>query len=101
MVDSPGQFKLLVVDDDEVSRRLVGAIFRPEGVEVSAAADGSAGLKAALGGTPDVVLLDLEMPGTHGLEVLERLKQERPSLAVIILTAEHDVKSAVSAMKLG
>jgi DNA-binding NtrC family response regulator len=93
--------KLLVVDDDEASCRLVKAIFAAEGVEVVMAHDGQAGLDRAATDRPDAVLLDVRLPGLDGLEVLERLKATSRSLPVVMLTASRDVKTAVRATQLG
>jgi DNA-binding NtrC family response regulator len=93
--------KLLVIDDDEASCRLVKATFSAEGIDVVMAHDGPAGLERAAVESPDVVLLDVRMPTLDGLEVLERLKAASPSLPVVMLTAERDVKTAVRATQLG
>ena len=93
--------RLLVIDDDEPTCRLVTAIFGAEGFDVQSAPDGPSGVTAALRGQPDVVLLDLELPGLHGMAVLERLRTEAPSLPVVMLTGSMDVKNAVRAMQLG
>jgi DNA-binding NtrC family response regulator len=93
--------KLLVVDDDPASCRLVVAIFTGEGVEVISAYDGTTALARLDALRPDVVLLDLEMPGMNGLEVLRRIRTADPELPVVMLTAERDVKTAVHAMQLG
>jgi DNA-binding NtrC family response regulator len=92
---------LLVIDDDEASCRLVKAIFEPEGIDVVAAHDGSSGLARVERDRPDLVLLDLRLPGIDGLEVLEKLKARHASLLVIMLTADQDLKTAVRATQLG
>ncbi len=92
---------LLVVDDDAASCRLVTAIFASEGFHVLTALDGPTGLDLAVSGQPDVVLLDLHLPGLPGLQVLERLKAAAPTLPVVMLTASKDVKAAVQATRLG
>jgi len=92
---------LLVVDDDAASRRLVAAIFGAEGFRVVAAPDGKAALASADRETPDVVLLDMQMPEMDGLEVLEALMKSRPNLPVVMLTADREVKTAVRATRLG
>ncbi len=93
--------RLLVVDDDQASCRLVRAIFQADGIDVEMAHDGQAGLDRALTDKPDAVLLDVRLPGLDGLEVLERIKAARPSLPVVMLTASKDVKTAVRATQLG
>ena len=93
--------RLLVVDDDEASCRLIKASFTAEGLGVSMAHDGPAGVEKAVRDRPDVVLLDVRLPGLDGLEVLEQLKAKLPSLPVVMLTASRDVKTAVRATQLG
>jgi DNA-binding NtrC family response regulator len=93
--------RLLVIDDDEATCRLVAAIFRREGFDVLSAHDGASGVAAALAERPNVVLLDLRMPHVDGMAVLERLKSAAPSLPVVMLTGSRDVKDAVRAMQLG
>jgi DNA-binding NtrC family response regulator len=93
--------KLLVIDDDAGSRHLVKATFERQGFEVLAARDGPTGLDLAATALPDVVLLDLRMPGLDGFEVLERFKASMPSMPVVILTGSQDIKDAVRATQLG
>jgi DNA-binding NtrC family response regulator len=93
--------KLLVVDDDEASCRLIGAIFKADGFEVIAAHDGPSGLLKAATELPDVVLLDLHLPGLDGLKVLEKFMASTPSVPVVMFTGSRDVKTAVRATQLG
>lgn len=93
--------KVLVIEDDPIGGRLLRAILAPEGLEVVIAADSQLGLALADSTSPDVVILDLRLPGVVGLEVLERLRASHPSLPVIMLTAFGEVQTAVQATKLG
>ncbi len=93
--------KLLVVDDHEPSCRLVKAIFADAGIEVVAAHDAPSGLERIGTDDPQVVLLDLRLPGAEGLQLLEAVKTAAPQLPVIIFTASRDVKTAVQAIQLG
>jgi DNA-binding NtrC family response regulator len=92
---------LLIVDDDIANCRLIKGIFSAEGIEVTATHDGQSGINLARAHPPDVLLLDLRLPGIDGLEVLATLKQEMPALPVVMLTAHQDVKTAVRATQLG
>jgi DNA-binding NtrC family response regulator len=92
---------LLVIDDDEASCRLIRATFKAEGFDVSMAHDGPAGVERASADAPDVVLLDIRLPGLDGLQVLERLKAAAPWMPVVMLTASRDLKTAVRATQLG
>ena len=91
--------KLLVIDDDQASCRLIKATFGE--LEVLVAHDGPTGLARAMSEGPDVVLLDVGLPGLDGLQVLERLVADAPALPVIMLTAVTDVRTAVRATQLG
>jgi DNA-binding NtrC family response regulator len=93
--------RLLVIDDDPASCRLVAAIFKPEGLEVSAVHDGPAGIARFAELAPDLVLLDMQMPTMDGLEVLHQLRAHDPTTPVVMLTAERDLKTAVRAIQLG
>jgi two-component system nitrogen regulation response regulator GlnG len=93
--------RILVIDDDQATCRLLGAIFRAEGFDVLTAHDGPSGIATVLTERPDVVLLDLDMPAMDGMAVLERLKTEAPAVPVVMLTGSLDVKNAVRAIQLG
>ena len=62
--------KILVIDDEPSIINLVSAYLKPEGYEVYTAADGNAGLKAARAFKPDLIILDLMLPGMDGIELL-------------------------------
>ena len=63
--------------------------------------DGPSGLALAATALPDAVLLDLNLPGLDGLQVLEKLRADSPSLPVVMFTASQDIKTAVRAIQLG
>ncbi|MDQ3295638.1 MAG: sigma-54 dependent transcriptional regulator [Myxococcota bacterium] len=79
----------------------MAAIFSCRGFEVSMAHDGPRGLAAVADVDPDVVLLDLEMPGMSGEQVLRTLRLTRPEIPVVMLTARHELKTAIHAIQLG
>src|SRR5689334_2561683 len=93
--------RLLVIDDDQASCRLVKAIFSSQGFEVVAAFDGPTGLERAAADRPELILLDLQLPELDGLQVLERLQTVAPLVPVVMLTGSRDVKNAVRATQLG
>jgi DNA-binding NtrC family response regulator len=90
---------VLLIDDDPDLLRSLGYYFEQSGYEVGRELTGEAGLEAYDRMRPDVVLLDLGLPGMDGMQVLERLRER--NAAVILLTGESDVSTAVRAMQLG
>jgi len=93
--------KLLVIDDDQTSRRLLKDIFEPEGFTVIEANDGRSGIEGEASQLPDVAFVDLHLPDMLGTEVLAELRTKRPHLPVVILTGHAEVKKAVRATQLG
>ena len=93
---------VLIVDDDPTQRRLIGAVLERDGFAVAQADGGEAALdRIASGLKPDVVILDLVMPHTGGLEVLRSLRAQGFSAPVIVLTATGGVDTVVQAMQAG
>ncbi len=96
---------LLVIDDEPGHRLMVRAVMQDAGWTVAEAANGRQGLDHLRAckdaGCPDVVLLDMKMPGMDGMEVLAHLTRDYPGLPVVMLTAYGTVGSAVEAMKRG
>jgi two-component system nitrogen regulation response regulator NtrX len=93
---------VLIVDDEPNIRRMVGALLASEGFEVRDAADGESGVARALELEPDLVLLDLMIPGTmDGMAVLERLRASFPELPVIMMSGRAGLADAVKATRLG
>ncbi|MCI0407082.1 MAG: sigma-54 dependent transcriptional regulator, partial [Acidobacteria bacterium] len=96
-----GTRTILVVDDEESIRWALSKALEREGYRVVLAADGAEGLKRATESRIDLVLMDIKMPGPDGLEMLPRIKEVRPDLPVIIMTAFGTLQAAVQAMKRG
>jgi DNA-binding response OmpR family regulator len=82
--------RILVVDDDDDIRGLLRALLERAGHEVSEASDGRAGLRELYGGSPDLIILDVTMPGLDGWATLERIR-EVTDVPVLMLTA-HDAE---------
>jgi DNA-binding NtrC family response regulator len=93
--------RVLVVDDEEALRYLLSTELAAEGYEVETAGDGDEAIEAIKQKDYDVVLLDIKMPRVDGFEVLKFIKQNKPEIKVIMLTAYADVKNAIEALKLG
>ena len=92
--------KILVIDDEPSIINLVSAYLKPEGYEVYTAADGNAGLKAARAFHPDLIILDLMLPGIDGIELLSRLRRES-DVYVIMLTARTDETDKIVGLSVG
>jgi two-component system response regulator AtoC len=93
--------KLLVVDDERLIRWSLEQTLAKGGYEVSSVATGEAAVAVVREDPPDLILLDLKLPDTDGLEVLRRVRELGPHVQVLIMTAYADVGTAVQAMKLG
>ncbi|WP_437596754.1 sigma-54-dependent transcriptional regulator [Sorangium sp. So ce590] len=93
--------RVLVVDDEASARSGLEKLLRQEGYAVDAAADGVEALEVAAERPPDVVVTDLKMPNMDGVTLLGKLREQDPSLPVIVVTAFGDVSSAVQAMRAG
>lgn len=94
-------FRIVVADDDAVHRTLLAHPLRQSGWEVMEAGDGEAALEVVRRTAPDVLLLDLRMPGVDGLEVLRRLASEPDAPEVLVVTGDSSAESAVAALRLG
>ena len=93
--------KILVVDDEVNSREGLSKILSKEGFDVVCAEDGESALKKAQDIDFDIIITDLKMEGTGGIELLERIKKEKPDIGVILVTAYGEVNSYLKAMNLG
>jgi signal transduction histidine kinase len=92
---------VLVVDDERDFADLLAERLRTRGMEAHTAYSGREALEAARTSPPEVVVLDISMPGMSGLETLDALKAERPAPEVILLTADSTLGTAVAGMKGG
>jgi len=92
---------VLVVDDEPEILKSVQQILLDEGYEVLCARDGHEALKKTEEENPDLVLLDIKMPGLDGIEVLQWIKTTHPQLPVIMMSAHGTIETAVKATKLG
>ena len=92
--------KILVIDDEQSILKLVSAYLRPEGYEVYTASDGTSGLKAARAYKPDVVVLDIMLPGMDGVELLSQLRRES-DVYVIMLTAKAEETDKIVGLSVG
>jgi two-component system response regulator MtrA len=92
--------RILVVDDDTALAEMIGIVLRTEGFEPSFCADGSGALDAFHESRPDLVLLDLMLPGIDGIEVCTRIRSES-GVPIIMLTAKTDTADVVKGLESG
>lgn len=92
---------ILIVEDDRRSRDSLEKGLRESGYEVSTADNGEAGLEAALANTPDLIVLDVMLPGLDGWQVLERARARGVHVPVLFLTARDAVRDRVRGLELG
>jgi len=92
--------KILIVDDEPSIIKLVRAYLEPEGYEIYTAEDGPSALKAARAFNPDLIVLDVMLPGMDGVEVLTRLRRES-NVYVIMLTAKTEEMDRVVGLTVG
>ncbi|NNN05548.1 MAG: response regulator [Elusimicrobia bacterium] len=100
---APGAAVVLIVDDCAVNRALVQATLRGEGYRILQAVDGLSGLSAALQDKPDLLIVDMMMPGMSGGDLIRRLR-EKPGAALprtLLLTALSEQEGRAAAAQVG
>ena len=93
--------KVLIVDDQNGIRILLVEVFSSEGYETFQAANGKAALEIVKMHAPDLVLLDMKIPGMDGLEILKHINQMNPDIKVIMMTAYGELDMIKEATDLG
>ncbi|MFI7586657.1 MtrAB system response regulator MtrA [Spongisporangium articulatum] len=92
--------RVLVVDDDNALAEMLGIVLRTEGFEPTFCADGNQALDAFRGSRPDLVLLDLMLPGRDGIEVCRQIRAES-GVPIVMLTAKSDTVDVVLGLESG
>jgi len=95
------RYKILVVDDEHLIRWSLEQNLKKQGYEIISCGSGEEALRLVQEETPDLMLLDIQLPGISGVEVLERAKEIDEDLIVIMVTAIGVLETAVNAMRLG
>ena len=93
--------KILIIDDDDQLRKSFKKLLIEEGYDVKSSASGEAGLEQVKKDLPDVVLLDMRLPGMNGFETFQVIHEIEPKLPVIIMTAYGTTETAIEATKIG
>ena len=92
---------ILAIEDDDAIRQGIVDALEFNGYRVTESADGTSGLRKAIGTEYDLLLLDLALPGIPGMEILRAVREARPTQPVIILTAKGDESDRVAGLKNG
>ncbi len=98
---SSGETRVLIIDDETSFVRSLVYALREEGIQANGAASGEDGLQQVRENPPDLILLDLRLPGMDGMQVLETLGKEVPEIPVVMISAHGDTRAAVQAVKAG
>jgi DNA-binding NtrC family response regulator len=93
--------KVLIVDDDKSICMVLSDLMKKEGLEAMAAYDGEKALKMLQTDAPDLLLVDMKLPGMDGMEILRKARELDPELPVVFITAHADSRGAVKAIKEG
>jgi len=95
--------RVTVVDDDEAIGPAIRLLLEPEGFSVEAPGDGQAALPSLLREPPDLVILDVNMPGMSGWELCAILRRQSVTreVPILFLTGRHEVKDRITAMQFG
>jgi len=89
---SPQPATVLVADDNEVAQRLCRRVLEKAGHRVLTASDGQEAVNLALANSPDMILMDVAMPGMDGLEAMRQIKAQKPGMPIVIASA-HSMAS--------
>ena len=95
------EVKILLVDDEREFLSVLAERLQIRGYRVESVSDGEAALDLIEVNPPDVVVLDLILPGLNGLEILRRIKVEKPDTPVILLTGQGSTQEGIEGMRLG
>ena len=92
---------ILIVDDEKLIQSTLRGVLEDEGYRVTSAGTGEEALARLIDDAPDLVFLDIWMPGMDGLEALAEMKHRRPDTAVVMISGHATIETAVKATKLG
>lgn len=95
------KISILAIEDDDAIRQGIVDALQFNGYQVQQSADGTVGLRKAIGNDYDLLLLDLALPGTPGMEILKQVRNARPTQPIIILTAKGDESDRVAGLRNG
>ncbi len=91
--------KILLIDDEEMIRRRLGELLTLDGYEVFLAEDGVKGLEMFKKENPEIILVDIKMPGMDGIEVLKEVKKISPETEVIVISGHSKMEISIDVLK--
>jgi len=97
----PSTTRVLILDDDRDISSLLSALMNKEGLTNVVSHDGETALRMVPLARPDMLLVDVKMPGIDGMEVLKRVKETNPHLPVVLISAYAEISASVAAMRAG
>jgi two-component system, OmpR family, response regulator len=95
------KFKVMIVDDEVDFLETIVKRLKTRGIDVAGVESGYKALEVLEGSSPDVIILDVKMPGMDGIETLREIKKKKPQTEVIMLTGHASVESGIQGMQLG
>ncbi len=95
------KFKVMIVDDEVDFLETIVKRLKARGIDVAGVESGYKALEVLDGSSPDVIILDVKMPGMDGIETLREIKKKKPQTEVIMLTGHASVESGIQGMQLG
>ena len=98
---SPKQTILIVDDDKNICKMIEINLRKEKTYDIRTATNGESCLKSIREFLPDLVLMDIQMPGIDGIETLKRIKENHPLLPIVMMSAHGTIEKAVQSMKLG
>jgi len=101
MTESANELVALVIDDDEAFQDRLRLALADRGWDVKAARDGATAIRLAAAFSPDLIIVDLRLPGMDGLDIIHKLHQVDDSTCIIMLTGYGSIATALAATKLG
>ncbi len=93
--------RVLIAEDDAALSMFLRRGLELEGYNIDLAGDGEAAIESALNGPPDLLILDLNLPGIDGIQVLQALQKTTPPIATLVLTGRNSVEDRISCLDLG
>ncbi len=97
----PDRPKILIVDDENRFRKTLGKLLTARSLEVRDAANGEEALELIAKQEPDIILLDVKMPGMGGIKALAEIKRDHPNVEVLVLSGHASVDTAKEIIELG